>query len=86
VGFFLCVNPLQVAAKGRLLHMTGEYMGTSTPVHPASLARRLIGARCTEQHEEGSTGRRYLTMDAFFEWERAPANLDRAATALPEAA
>ncbi len=66
--------------------MTGDYMGTSTPVHPASLARRLIGARCTEQHEEGSTGRRYLTMDAFFEWERAPANLDRAATALPEAA
>jgi len=36
-------------------------------------ARRLIGARCAEQHEEWSTGRRYLTMDAFFAWERAQA-------------
>ena len=29
-------------------------------------ARRLIGARCAEQHEEWSTGRRSLTMEAFF--------------------
>jgi len=34
-------------------------------------ARRLIGARCAEQHEEWSTGRRYLTMDAFFVWEHS---------------
>jgi transposase-like protein len=32
-------------------------------------ARRLIGALCAEQHEEWSTGRRYLIMDAFFEWK-----------------
>jgi transposase-like protein len=32
-------------------------------------AYRLIGALCAEQHEEWSTGRRYLTMDAFFEWK-----------------
>jgi transposase-like protein len=31
-------------------------------------AHRLIGALCAEQHEEWSTGRRYLTMEAFFEW------------------
>ena len=36
-------------------------------------ARRLIGARCAEQHEEWSTGRRYLTMDIFFAWEHAQA-------------
>ena len=29
---------------------------------------RLVGALCPETHEEWSTGRRYLTMDAFFEW------------------
>ena len=49
-------------------------------------AHRLIGARCAEQHEEGSTGRRYLTMDAFFEWEHAQTHPDRATTALPQAA
>ncbi|NBC84662.1 MAG: IS256 family transposase [Bacteroidetes bacterium] len=49
-------------------------------------ARRLIGARCAEQHEEGSTGRRYLTMEAFFDWEHAKTHPDRAATALPQAA
>ena len=32
-------------------------------------ARRLIGALCAEQHEEWSTGRRYLIMDAFFAWK-----------------
>jgi len=31
-------------------------------------AYRLIGALCAERHEEWSTGRRYLTMDAFYEW------------------
>ncbi len=30
---------------------------------------RLVGALCAETHEESSTGRRYLTMDAFFEWK-----------------
>lgn len=34
-------------------------------------AYRLIGALCAERHEEWSTGRRYLTMDAFFEWKRS---------------
>ena len=33
------------------------------------LSRRLIGALCAERHEEWFTGRRYLTMDAFFEWK-----------------
>ena len=49
-------------------------------------AHRLIGARCAEQHEEWSTGRRYLTMDAFFAWEHAQTHPDRTATALPQAA
>jgi transposase-like protein len=54
-------------------------------------ARQLIGARCAEQHEEWSTGRRYLTMDAFFAWERAQAGhaeaeTDPTATPLPHAA
>ncbi|WP_198598615.1 IS256 family transposase [Salinibacter altiplanensis] len=31
--------------------------------------KRLVGALCAETHEEWSTGRRYLTMDAFFEWK-----------------
>jgi transposase-like protein len=30
---------------------------------------RLVGALCAETHEEWSTGRRYLTMNAFFEWK-----------------
>jgi len=33
-----------------------------------SSAERLVGARCAETHEEWSTGRRYLTMDEYFEW------------------
>jgi Transposase and inactivated derivatives len=54
-------------------------------------ARRLIGARCAEQHEEWSTGRRYLTMEAFFAWENAQAEHaeaepDPTATPLPHAA
>jgi transposase-like protein len=32
-------------------------------------AYRLIGALCAERHEEWSTGRRYLTMEAFYEWK-----------------
>ena len=31
-------------------------------------AERLVGALCAETHEEWSTGRRYLTMDEYFEW------------------
>jgi hypothetical protein len=37
-------------------------------------AKRLVGALCAETHEDGnpgfprSTGRRYLTMDEYFEW------------------
>jgi len=30
---------------------------------------RLVGALCAEQHEEWSTGRRYLTMDEFYRWK-----------------
>ena len=30
---------------------------------------RLVGALLCEQHEAWSTGRRYLTMDAFDEWK-----------------
>jgi len=48
-------------------------------------ARRLIGARCAEQHEEWSTGRRYLTMDAFFTWEHDQTHSD-SPTPLPHAA
>ncbi|MCS3613249.1 hypothetical protein GGP66_003269 [Salinibacter ruber] len=33
-----------------------------------SSAERLVGALCAETHEEWSTGRRYLTMDEYFEW------------------
>jgi len=43
-------------------------------------AWRLIGALLAEKHEEWSTGRRYLTMDAFYQWqseqaENKPADL-----------
>lgn len=31
-------------------------------------AERLVGALCAETHEEWSTGRRYLTMEEYFEW------------------
>jgi transposase-like protein len=37
-------------------------------------AERLVGSLCAETHEDGnlrllrSTGRRYLTMDEYFEW------------------
>jgi transposase-like protein len=48
-------------------------------------ARRLIGARCAEQHEEWSTGRRYLTMDAFFAWKHDQTHSD-SPRALPHAA
>jgi transposase-like protein len=34
-----------------------------------SSVERLVGALCAETHEEWCTGRRYLTMDAFFEWK-----------------
>jgi len=32
-------------------------------------AYRLIGALCAERREEWSTGRCYLTIEAFFEWK-----------------
>jgi transposase-like protein len=31
-------------------------------------AYRLVGALCAENHEEWSTGRRYLSMDEYFQW------------------
>jgi len=46
-------------------------------------AYRLIGALCAERHEEWSTGRRYLTMDAFFEWK---ASVEPEGDSLPVAA
>jgi transposase-like protein len=45
-------------------------------------AYRLIGALCAERHEEWSTGRRYLTMDEFFEWK---ASLEPDGDSLPVA-
>ena len=36
-----------------------------------SAVKRLVGALCAETHEEWSTGRRYLTMDEYFEWKTA---------------
>ena len=45
-------------------------------------AWRLIGARCAEQHEEWSTGRRYFNMESFYAWKRSfeePAPIARAA-------
>lgn len=32
-------------------------------------AYRLIGALCAEQHDEWSTGRKYLKMDEYFQWK-----------------
>ena len=32
-------------------------------------AYRLIGALCAEQHEEWAHGRRYLTMEAYYQWK-----------------
>ena len=32
-------------------------------------AYRMIGALCAEQHDEWSTGRRYLTMDEYYQWK-----------------
>jgi transposase-like protein len=32
-------------------------------------AYRLVGALCAETHEEWSTGRRYLNMDEYFQWQ-----------------
>jgi transposase-like protein len=31
-------------------------------------AWRLVGALLAEKHEKGRAGRRYLTMDEFYEW------------------
>ena len=46
-------------------------------------AYRLIGALCAERHEEWSTGRRYLTMDEYFEWKTS---LEPGSKELPVAA
>ncbi|MCS3856487.1 transposase-like protein [Salinibacter ruber] len=37
-----------------------------------SSAWRLVGALLDEKHEEWSTGRRYLKMDAYYEWRETP--------------
>lgn len=44
-------------------------------------AWRLLRAFLAERHEEWSTGRRWLAMDAFWDWkrDREVADLDRAA-------
>lgn len=31
-------------------------------------AQRLVGALLAEKHEEWATGRRYWTMDEFYQW------------------
>jgi len=46
-------------------------------------AYRLIGALCAERHEEWSTGRRYLTMEEYFEWKTS---LESSSEELPVAA
>ncbi|MCS4039945.1 transposase-like protein [Salinibacter ruber] len=37
---------------------------------------RLVGALLAEKHEEWSTGRRYLKMDAYYEWRETPTEED----------
>jgi len=56
------------ATRARGPHLPDD--GRSPPTHWSALRRTT---RRAEQHEEGSTGRRSLTMDAFFAWERAQA-------------
>jgi len=46
-------------------------------------AYRLIGALYAERHKEWSTGRRYLTMDEYFEWKTS---LEPGSEELPVAA
>lgn len=46
-------------------------------------AYRLIGALYAERHKEWSTGRRYLTMDEYFEWKTS---LEPGSKELPVAA
>lgn len=46
-------------------------------------AWRMVGALCAEQHEEWSTGRRYLNMDEYFRWKSTPKTPDEK---LPQAA
>ena len=50
-------------------------------------AYRLIGALCAEQHEEWAHGRRYLTMEAYFQWKDQLEEANRQPnTPLPKAA
>lgn len=34
-------------------------------------AWRLVGALCAEAHDKWSTGRRYLTLEEYFDWKAA---------------
>ena len=50
-------------------------------------AWRLIGALCAEQHEEWAHGRRYLTMETYFQWRARVGRSDQQPnTPLPRAA
>lgn len=40
-------------------------------------AWRLIGALCAEQHEEWAHGRRYLTMETYFQWKAQLGHADK---------
>jgi transposase-like protein len=47
---------------------------------------RLVGALCAETHEEWSTGRRYLKMDEFLEWQAEQRTGEPDSEELPEPA
>jgi transposase-like protein len=47
---------------------------------------RLIGALCAETHEEWSTGRRYLKMEEFLEWQAEQQTGEPDSEELPEPA
>lgn len=58
--------------------MAGQVWGARTETNTGPRARRLcpyphverlVGALCAETHEEWSTGRRYLKMEEFLEWQ-----------------
>jgi transposase-like protein len=47
---------------------------------------RLVGALCAETHEEWSTGRRYLKMEEFLEWQTEQQSGEPGSEELPEPA
>ena len=47
---------------------------------------RLVGALCAAPHEEWSTGRRYLKMEEFLEWQAEQQTGELGSKELPEPA